>query len=290
VSGHRGAVVLVHGGAGRIPPERFDGARAGCLAAARAGWRALAAGGDAVAAVVAAVAALEDDERFNAGRGAVLTREGTVELDAAVMRGADRAAGAVGAVTRTRNPVRLAAALLDSDQLFLVGPGADAFASERRLPQVDPSWFVTEARRAQLARHLAGPSAPGTGTVGAVALDARGGLAAATSTGGRVGKRCGRVGDTPVVGAGTYADRGGAVSCTGDGEFFIRAVAAFTAVQAIAGRGPDAAARDALGRVAELGGEGGLILVAADGGIGVACNTGSMPHAWVRADEEATAV
>jgi beta-aspartyl-peptidase (threonine type) len=279
-------VVLVHGGAGAIAEARHAAAKAGCLAAARAAFRALVDGGDAVAAVVAAVTLLEDDEQFNAGRGAALTRAGTAELDAAVMRGADRAAGAVAAVRRTRNPVRLAAALLESDHVLLVGEGADAYAREEGLPTVDPDYFVTEARRAQLARHLASPAGHGMGTVGAVALDASGGLAAATSTGGRVGQRPGRVGDTPIVGAGTYADPAGAASATGDGEVFIRAVAAFTAVQAIAGLGAEGATRLAMGRVAALGGEGGLIAVAADGALGIAHNSAVLPHAFVRDGEE----
>ncbi len=282
--------MLVHGGAGPIPASRHEAAKAGCLAAARAGWRALAAGGDAVAAVVEAVSVLEDDEGFNAGRGCVLTRAGTVELDAAVMRGTDRAAGAVGCVSRPRSPVHLARAVLDSEHVFLVGPGAEAFGRERGLPEVDPAWFVTEARRRQLATHLGGTPASGIGTVGAVALDLLGGVAAATSTGGKVGQRPGRVGDTPLVGAGTYADAAGAASATGDGEQFIRAVAAFAAVQAIADHGAMGAARLALERVAALAGEGGLILVAPQGGLGIACNTGSMPHAWVRADEEGAGV
>ncbi len=137
----------------------------------------LAGGGDALAAVVEAVAAIEDDPEFNTGRGAVLTREGTVELDAAVMRGADRAAGGVGCVTRTRNPVRLARAVLDSEHVLLVGPGADAFACEIGLEQVEPAHFVTDRQRTRLAAWLRGAGARDPGTVGAVALDAAGGLA-----------------------------------------------------------------------------------------------------------------
>ncbi len=283
-------VILVHGGAGPIARERHEGQKAGCLAAARAGWRVLAAGGDALAAVVEAVALLEDDERFNAGRGSVLTRAGRVEMDAAVMRGRDRAAGAVGAVIRTRSPVRLARAVLDSEHVLLVGEGAEAYGRERGLPETDPAWFVTEARREQLARHLAGRREAGIGTVGAVALDREGGLAAATSTGGKVGKRPGRVGDTPLVGAGTYADPIAAASTTGDGESFIRAVAAFAAVRAVDAHGAMEAARLALARVVDLGGDGGLIVVAASGEIGIACNTGSMPHAWVCEGDEGTGV
>lgn len=283
-------VVLVHGGAGPIPRSRHEAARAGCLAAARAGFRALAQGADALTAVVEAVAVLEDDPQFNAGRGSVLNRDGLVEMDAAVMRGYDRALGAVAAVSRIRSPVRLAREVLGTEHVLLVGPGAEALGRERGLPEADPGWFVTEARREQLARHLAGRGEPGIGTVGAVALDRTGGLAAATSTGGKVGKHPGRVGDTPIAGAGTYADPGGAASGTGDGEYFVRAITCFAAVQAIAAHGAMAAARLGLERVADLGGQGGLILVAPRGELGIACNTGSMPHGWVRVDEEGTGI
>lgn len=174
--------------------------------------------------------------------------------------------------------------MLDSDHVLIAGPGADAFGREVGLPEVDPAWFVTDRQRARLAAYLAGAPQPGSGTVGAVALDAAGGLAAATSTGGRIGQRPGRVGDTPLVGAGTYADPGGAASATGLGESFIRAVAAFVAVEAIARLGARRAAEHGIARVAALGGSGGLILVAPDGEVGIAFDAPAMPHAWIRGE------
>ncbi len=279
-------VILVHGGAGPRTPDRGEVLEAGCLAAARVGWRVLAAGGDALSAVVEAVAALEDDPEFNAGRGAVLTRAGTAELDAAVMRGTDRAAGAVAGVTRTRNPVRLARAVLGSEQVLLVGAGADAFAREVGLEAVEPAYFVTDRQRARLAARLRGATLPGSGTVGAVALDAAGGVAAATSTGGMIGKRPGRVGDTPLIGAGTYASPGGAASATGVGECIMRAVASFVAVEAIVRLGAQGAAERGLAAVAAVGGAGGLIVMGPGGDVGLARNTPQMAHAWVQEGEE----
>ena len=279
-------VLLVHGGAGRIPPERQEEARAGCLEAARLGHAALLAGEDALEAVVRAVAFLEDHPAFNAGRGAALTRAGTAELDAAVMRGGDRAAGGVAALRRTRNPVRLARLVLDSADVLVVGEGADALAAEHGLEQVDPAYFVTERSRERLQEVLGGEYAPGGGTVGAVALDAQGHVAAATSTGGRVAQRPGRVGDAPIVGAGTYADALGAASGTGMGEFFMRALTAYTAVQGVPGLGAQTATERAIVQLAALGGEGGLILVGPDGGLGIAFNSPQMAHAWVRGAEE----
>jgi len=281
-------VILVHGGASAIAAARHEAVKRGCLAAARAGDRVLQSGGDALEAVVAAVTALEDDPEFNAGRGAALTREGTAELDAAVMRGRDRAVGAVTCVRRTRNPVRLARAVMDSEHVFLAGEGADRYGLERGLEGVRPDYFVTERQRAKLAAQRG--ASLGTGTVGAVALDAEGGFAAATSTGGRSGKRPGRVGDTPLVGAGTYASAQAAVSGTGEGEFFIRSLAAFLAAEAAPSLGAQGAAERGVAEVARLGGVGGLIVVEPGGELGVAFNTPHMARAWVRGGEASAAV
>ena len=271
--------LMVHGGAGRfergrLAPEAEAAMRAGLNAALEAGGTMLAAGGAALDAVEAAVRRLEEDPAFNAGRGAALTRDGTVELDAAVMDGRTRAAGAVAGVSLTRSPVALARAVMaDGRHVFLAGAGADGFAAEHGLAAADAGWFATDERRRQLAELLArGADAYDVdmkyGTVGAVARDANGHLAAATSTGGVTGKRPGRIGDTPVIGAGTFADdRAGAVSCTGAGEFFLRAGAA----QAIAtrmrllGETPDTAAAAVLADIAALGGTGGVIALAPGG-------------------------
>ena len=270
---------MVHGGAGRferdtLPPPAERAMRAGLDAALDAGGGVLAAGGTALDAVEAAVRRLEDDPAFNAGRGAALTRDGGVELDAAIMDGARRAAGAVAGVARTRSPVGLARAVMEhSPHVFLAGAGADGFAAERGLEAADADWFATPERRRQLAELLSRDADAFDldmkyGTVGAVARDRAGHLAAATSTGGVTGKRPGRIGDTPVIGAGTYADdRAGAVSCTGAGEYFLRAGAA----QAIAtrmrllGETPDAAAAAVLDDIGALGGTGGVIVLAPDG-------------------------
>ncbi|MFZ3485647.1 isoaspartyl peptidase/L-asparaginase family protein, partial [Sphingomonas sp. 3-13AW] len=226
--------LVIHGGAGvieraRMTPEREKAARAGLDQALAAGEAVLARGGSAVDAVEAALHVLEDDPSFNAGRGAVFTYEGTNELDAAIMDGSNRAAGAVAGVTRTRHPISLARAVMEkSPHVLLAGKGADIFSVEQGLEQADPSWFATEERRRQLdelkAKKLGWFDVDMKyGTVGAVARDQAGHVAAATSTGGVTGKRWGRVGDSPLIGAGTYADdRACAVSATGAGEFFIR--------------------------------------------------------------------
>jgi isoaspartyl peptidase/L-asparaginase-like protein (Ntn-hydrolase superfamily) len=282
-------VIVVHGGAGTIARERYEAVQNGCLRAARIGWSVLRGGGDALSAVVEAVAALEDDPEFNAGRGAALTRAGTVELDAAVMRGCDRAAGAVGCVRMTRNPIRLARAVMDTEHVLLVADSADALAREIGLETVSQDYFVTERQCLRLDAYLRAQTAPRTGTAGAVAVDAEGRVAAATSTGGRVGQRPGRVGDTPIPGAGTYADRAGAASGTGEGEYFIRSLAAYRAVRVLPGDA-QAAAEHGVAAVTEFGGSGGLIVVSATGGIGVAFNTTHMAWAWMRDGAEQSGI
>lgn len=272
--------IVVHGGAGREAAGERAARRAGVRAAAEAGWAVLARGGSALDAVVAATARLEDDAHFNAGRGSVLTEEGLLEMDASVMEGAGLAAGAVAAVSRVANPVRAARVVLGAGrEVLLVGDRACEIAARAGVPLVDPASLVTDAARARLATR-----APSAGdTVGAVARDAGGHVAAATSTGGVAGKRAGRVGDAAVIGAGTYADdRLGAVSCTGPGEAIIRLSLGRVALARLAaGAAPQAACTAALGTLAErLGAQAGLILVAPDGAVGFAHTTPAMPVAW----------
>ncbi len=231
-------------------------------------------GGTALDAVEAAVRALEDHPSFNAGRGSVFTYEGRNEMDAAIMDGRNRSAGAVAGVVATRNPVSLARAVMErSPHVMLAGRGADDFSRDHGLDQADADWFALPERRAQLdAMKASGGSAFDVdmkyGTVGAVARDAHGHVAAATSTGGVTGKRWGRVGDSPIVGAGTWADdRACAVSCTGSGEFFLRVGVAheIAAHLRFAGESVQTAADTVMAEVKAMGGTGGVIVVGADG-------------------------
>jgi L-asparaginase / beta-aspartyl-peptidase len=279
------AAIIVHGGAGDVADERRERCIAGCEAAAVAGWARLTAGGSALDAVEAAVRALEDDEEFNAGYGAVLSRAGTVEVDACVMTG-ERAIGAVGAVPWLRHPVTLARRVLeDGEHVLLVGAGALAFAGEHGMAAESAATMVSPRARARFERHE-GEAARRmrTGdTVGACAVDGSGRVAAATSTGGIPWKRPGRVGDTPVPGAGTWAEAGvGAASATGHGESIIRALMTRVAVDRLrAGAGPDEAARAAVAELVRVGGAGGVILVAADGTVGWHTATARMPWAAI---------
>jgi L-asparaginase / beta-aspartyl-peptidase len=264
---------------------------AGLAAALDAGVAILVAGGSALDAVEAAVVALEDDPHFNAGRGSVFTHDGAIELDASIMDGRERAAGAVTGLTTVRNPVRLARAVMEhSPHVFLGGDGAEAFARERGLETVDPEWFATEERRRQLdiIKARGGFDAEVKyGTVGAVARDQEGHVAAATSTGGLTGKRWGRIGDSPVIGAGNYADdRACAVSATGAGEFFIRAGVAHEICtrMRLLGETAQAAADAVIAEVGALGGDGGVIVAASDGSIAFSFNTPGMYRG--RADSE----
>ncbi len=276
---HIGWKLVVHGGAGiiersRITPEQDSDIRAGLDRALSAGQAVLAGAGSAIDAVEAAVRTLEDDPNFNAGRGAVFTYEGRNELDAAIMDGSDRSAGAVTGATTTRHPVSLARAVKDhSPHVLLRGRGADQFSIEQGLEQVDNSWFATPERRRQLDEMKANKLGSFDvdlkyGTVGAVALDSDGHIAAATSTGGLTGKRWGRIGDSPIIGAGTYADDGSAaISATGSGEYFIRALAAYQVAERvkIGGESLQQALDDSLSDVQSLGGTGGMIAVAPTG-------------------------
>ncbi len=281
--------LAIHGGVNGGPPEATPAAevaahRAGLARALEAGAAILRRGGSALDAVEAAVRLMEDDPTFNAGRGAVLSHEGRAELDAAIMDGATRRAGAVAGVTTTRHPITLARRVMEQTRhVLLARDGADAFSRAQGLEQVAPDWFITEEARRNLeavkARgqfdgRPAAPDAPAVaprhqGTVGAVARDAAGNLAAATSTGGLTAKRWGRIGDAPVIGAGTYADnRGCAVSATGSGEYFIRLGVAheICARARLAGETLAQAARIVVnGELRALGGEGGVILMGATG-------------------------
>ena len=270
--------LMIHGGCGAmrpatVSPEQEEEARAGLNAALDAGEAILAAGGSALDAVEAAARMLEDDPSFNAGRGSVLTVDGVAELDAAIMDGRDRRAGAVAGLRTTRAPISAARAVMEhSPHVLLTYDGADRFATEQGLEQVDNRWFVTPARQAQLDKVMAAGGKFDTdikyGTVGAVAVDSDGHVAAATSTGGLTAKRWGRIGDSPLIGAGTYADDAScAVSATGLGESFMRAVGAHQLAMRIALGGAELqAALDAvLADVTALGGSGGLIAVAPSG-------------------------
>ena len=283
--------IAVHGGAGDIPPaeltpERDAAYRAGLERALRAGQAILDVGGDSVDAVVAAVQVLEDDPLFNAGRGAVIAASGICELDAALMDGRDLRAGAVTGVRHVRSPIQLARLVMDrSAHVMLAGPGAEEFALEQGLEPVPNRYFVTERRQRELAAALATTDSGGyreslMGTVGAVALDAHGNLAAATSTGGMTGKRWGRVGDSPIIGAGTYAANDCcAVSATGHGEFFIRATVAHEIAALVRYAGLDAqAAADRVvhEQLRRMGGSGGVIVVGRDGSIAMPFNSRGM--------------
>ena len=269
--------LVIHGGAGseRIAhddPAHEAQAKAGLDAALQAGSVILAGGGSAVEAVEAAARALEENPCFNAGRGSVLTEQGEVELDAAIMDGRDRRAGAVSGIKTTRAPITLARRLMErGPHVFLAGTAADRFAASAGIEQVTNDFFILPERRRQLEEALAaGDQADPIkyGTIGAVAVDVNGNVAAATSTGGITAKRWGRVGDSPLIGAGTYADnRAAAVSATGSGEYFIRAVAAheLAARVRIGGETLQQALDGVLEDIQALGGKGGLIAVGPKG-------------------------
>ncbi len=290
--------LLVHGGAGilrhdTVSAQTDAAARAGLNAALDAGGAVLAGGGSALDAVEAAVRVLEDDPTFNSGRGAVFTFDGGNELDAAIMDGATRAAGAVAGVTATRNPVTLARAVMEhSPHVLLAGKGADIFAAEQGIEPADPDWFAIPERRAQLDAMKANPDNwfdvdMKYGTVGAVACDADGHVAAATSTGGVTAKRWGRIGDSPLIGAGTLADdRACAVSATGAGEFFIRIGVAHEIAARIRFLGePLQAAADAvLAETQALGGTGGVIVAGPDGDMAWSFTTPGMYRGRAGAD------
>jgi L-asparaginase / beta-aspartyl-peptidase len=283
--------LIAHGGAGGDPDDKptYRQALGEALAL---GWRVLRRGGSALDSVEATVRSLEDHPRFNAGYGSALTERGTVECDASIMEGDTLQAGAVGAVSGVRNAIALARRILeDGSHILLVGDGALTFARERGVALCPPDALVTDRQRRSLAAHLAAPqeadaepaSRPRGGTVGAVAIDVQGRVAAATSTGGYTGKRPGRVGDSAVIGAGTYADsRLGGVSTTGHGEAFIRTVLAKTALDILKELDdPQLAAEVSLDIVREEGrGDGGLIVMDWRGRLAYAHSTRFMPVGW----------
>jgi L-asparaginase / beta-aspartyl-peptidase len=295
--------IIVHGGAGNIPAGLHADFESGCRVAAEAGWSVLAGGGSAMDAVETAVRILENDPVFDAGIGAHLNRDGDVELDAGIMDGESLMAGAVAAVRRIANPITLARRVLsDSEHVFLVGTGAERFAEQMGIPLCDPGDLIVarersawERRRAELAagkprasQAVARQSDPvsassSTGTVGAVALDMDGNLVVGNSTGGTFFKYPGRVGDTPIIGCGLYADNAlGAAVCTGVGEQIMKTVLAKTTVDQIAFLGHAAtAAKVAIGYFERrIGGQGGVICLSPAGEVGWAFSTPHMGYAY----------
>jgi beta-aspartyl-peptidase (threonine type) len=297
--------LVIHGGAGVIErdamsPEDETAIRTDLNRALDAGNAVLAQGGAALDAVQAAIQVLEDSPRFNAGKGAVFNAQGKHELDASIMEGHTRRAGAVAGVMTVRHPIQLARAVMEhSPHVMLAGKGAEAFADTRpEIERVRNHWFDTDVRQRQLEKARAAeqaqastgaPAMPGGyfGTVGAVALDARGHIAAATSTGGMTNKRWGRVGDSPIIGAGTWADGRCGVSGTGWGEFYIRYAVAHDICARVAYRGDTlaTAADEVVNRIVPAaGGDGGAIALDADGTIAMPFNTSGMYRGWIKPD------
>ena len=291
----RSPVLLVHGGAWDIPNDQLEAHEQGVFDAIQEGWRLLERGGSAVDAIEAAVTVMENDPAFDAGRGSFLTRDGRVQLDALLMDGATLRAGGVACVERIRNPIQAARLVLDkSHHVYFVGRGAEEFAASYGMPLIDNAELVLDRERERLAeaqrRERSGmPDATFTGspsqqshdTVGAVAVDSRGRIAAATSTGGTLNKSPGRVGDSSLIGCGCYADNASAaVSLTGWGEPIMKLVLGKWATdRVLSGRSPDQVAPDAIAYLnRRLGGHGGIILLAPDGRYGMAHNTPRM--AW----------
>ena len=298
-------LLVIHGGAGVEPgdltKEEEQAARAALEAALRAGHAKLKAGASSVDAVAATITVLEDAPQFNAGRGAVFTHDGRNELDTSIMDGASGKAGAAAGLHRVKNPITLARAIMDkSKHVMMVGDGAEAFAQTQGIELVDPSYFRTEKRWQQLQKALAEeknaqasntllelPGKAYFGTVGALALDAQGRLAAGTSTGGMTNKRYGRVGDSPIIGAGTWADQRCAVSGTGWGEYYIRSAAAheICARVRLSGYSIGRAGEGVINKdIPKAGGDGGAIALDAQGVAAFPFNTGGMYRGWIGAD------
>ncbi len=293
--------IAIHGGAGTITranltADKEAAIRAALETAVKAGYEALKNGADGADAVTAAINIMEDSPLFNAGKGAVFDAAGKNEMDASIMQGADLNAGAVAAVTHIRNPINLALEVMrHSKHVMLIGAGAEAFARERGFEMMDPSYFYTDFRWRQLQRIKAKEKAEDRdklfSTVGAVVLDGRGNLAAGTSTGGIANKRWGRVGDSPIIGAGTYANnRSCAVSATGHGEYFIRYVVAYDICNRVAAGTPLAAAADTVINhvLVEAGAEGGVIAIDRAGHITTTFNTEGMYRASIDVDGKLT--
>jgi beta-aspartyl-peptidase (threonine type) len=306
-------VLVIHGGAGTIlqknmTPEKEAAYKASLKQALVTGYRVLQSGGSSLDAVEASVRVLEDDSLFNAGKGAVFTHEGRNELDAAIMNGKTRAAGAVAGVTTVRNPISAARAVMEkSEHVMMVGPGAEKFAREAGLEIVAPAYFRTEFRWKDLQKALKDDSIAAAksnaytnpeklgiknkdykfGTVGAVALDKQGNLAAATSTGGMTDKKYGRIGDSPIIGAGTYANNStAAISCTGWGEYYIRNVVAYdlSALMEYKGLSVQQAGNTVIKKVGDMGGDGGLIALDKQGNMTMSFNTEGMYRGAVTKD------
>lgn len=306
-------VLVIHGGAGTIlrtsmTPEKEAAYRAALQQALEAGYKALQSGKSSLDAVEAAIHVMEDSPLFNAGKGAVFTHDGRNELDASIMNGKTLEAGAVASVTTIRHPISAARAVMEkSEHVMMIGPGAEKFAQDAGLEIVDPSYFRTQERWEGLQKALKEDSAKSKldhsyhpsgrlgienidnkfGTVGAVALDKQGNLAAGTSTGGMTNKKYGRVGDSPIIGAGTYANnKTAAVSCTGWGEFYIRNVVAYdlSALMEYKGLSVKAAGQTVIGKVGALGGDGGLIALDKKGNIAMPFNTEGMYRGAVTKD------
>ena len=298
--------LVIHGGAGTIErskmtPEGEREYRAGLERALAAGYEILKRGGSSLDATEAAVRVLEDDPHFNAGKGAVFTSAGTNELDAAIMDGNTLKAGTVASLKHIKNPVSLARLVMEkSGHVMMDGEGAEVFAKENGVQLVDQKYFFTQERWDALQKIKEAEKSGGAGekkfiitdqdrhgTVGAVALDQQGNLAAATSTGGTTNKRAGRIGDSSIIGGGTYANNGTcAVSATGDGEYFIRATAAhdISALMEYRGIKLEEAAQTVLGKVAKLGGTGGVIAIDAKGNMALPFNTSGMYRGHVGPD------
>jgi beta-aspartyl-peptidase (threonine type) len=266
--------IVIHGGAGVMPaseltPDKEAAYRQGLNAAMDAGYAVLENGGSSLDAVIAAIHLMEDNPLFNAGKGAVLTHKGEAELDASIMEGKGLRAGAIAGVTHVKNPIELARLVMEkSPHVMLIGSGAEEFAMEQGMTLVPSSYFVTPHRQEQLRKAIEKENAEkpfGNGTVGAVALDREGNLAAGTSTGGMTNKRHGRVGDSPIIGAGTYANNAScAVSATGYGEFFIRSVVAHDICALVEYKKMplEAAVREVIhNKLPKLGGDGGVIAI-----------------------------
>jgi beta-aspartyl-peptidase (threonine type) len=293
-------VFVIHGGAGviakEITPEKEKAFRAELQRALEAGYGVLKGGGNSLDAVSKAIVIMEDSPLFNAGKGAVFNHDGKNELDSSIMDGATLRAGAVASVHRVKNPILLARAVMEkSPHVMLVGDGAEEFAQSIGMTLVDPKYFYTDLRWQQLQEALkeekekaadAG-KAPGHGTVGAVALDQKGNLAAGTSTGGMTNKRYGRIGDSPIIGAGTYASAKCAVSATGWGEYYIRANAAHDICARVEYKGEpiaQAAKEVVMEVVPKLGGDGGVIALDAQGNFSTPFNTEGMFRGWIDRD------
>jgi L-asparaginase / beta-aspartyl-peptidase len=283
--------IIVHGGAGAIAPARRNIARTGCLLAASIGWRILIEGGSALEAITAAIIVLENNPNFNAGTGSCLTTEGIVEMDAGIMRGDTLDVGAVAGIHNLRNPILAAREVLTSPQVLLIGEGAERFAASRGIPFCDSHELITLRQRERWnvlhgdvpSSDLSDPAVT-HGTVGAVALDSNGNIVAAASTGGIMNKPAGRVGDTPIPGAGFYAENGiGGVSCTGKGEDFLRLTLARRTIERITeGTEAQAAAEASITELEQrVHGSGGLIAIDAAGHVGWARNTDAMSYAYM---------